>query len=43
MKRRSLVIVAGIVAAAIIIGGGGTYLYLTQFAPQTVMQTNLIQ
>ncbi len=35
MKRRFLVIVA----PAIIIGGG-TYIYLTQFAPQTVMQTN---
>ena len=39
MKRKSLVIVAGIVAAAMIIGGG-TYIYVTQFAPQTVMQTN---
>ena len=39
MKRKSLVIVIGIVAI-IIIGGGGIYLYVTQFAPQIVMQTN---
>jgi hypothetical protein len=39
LKRKSLVIVAGIAAAAIIIGGG-TYIYVTQFAPQIVMQTN---
>ncbi|HEX2615384.1 MAG TPA: hypothetical protein VHL10_07810 [Nitrososphaera sp.] len=38
MKRRSLIII-GIIPAALIIGGG-TYIYVTQFAPQTVMQTN---
>ena len=40
MKRKSSYIVAGIAAAVIIIGGGGTYIYFTQFAPQSVMQTN---
>jgi hypothetical protein len=40
LKRRSLVIVAVIAAIIIIIGGGGTYIYVTQFAPQTVIQTN---
>ena len=38
MKRRSLIII-GIIPAALIIGGG-IYIYVTQFAPQTVMQTN---
>jgi len=38
VKRRSLIII-GIIPAALIIGGG-TYIYVTQFAPQTVMQTN---
>ena len=41
MKRKSSVIVVSIVAAAaIIIIGGGAYIYVTQFAPQTVVQTN---
>ncbi len=38
MKRRSLIIICVIPAALII--GGGTWLYVTQFAPKTVMQTN---
>src|SRR5919198_6638680 len=38
MKRRSLIII-GIIPAALIIGVG-TWLYVTQFAPKTVMQTN---
>jgi hypothetical protein len=40
LKRKSSYIVAGIAAAVIIIGGGGTYIYFTQFAPQTVTQTD---
>jgi hypothetical protein len=40
LKRKSSVIIVGIVAAAAIIIGGGTYIYVTQFAPQTVMQMN---
>ena len=38
MKRRSLIIIA-IVPVGLIIGVG-TWLYVTQFAPKTVMQTN---
>jgi hypothetical protein len=38
VKRRSLIII-GIIPAALIIGGG-TYIYVTQFAPQTITQTN---
>jgi hypothetical protein len=38
LKRRSLIIIA-IIPTAIIIGGG-TFIYATQFAPQTVMQTS---
>src|SRR5918911_829660 len=38
MKRRSLIIIA-IVPVGLIIGVG-TWLYVTQFAPQSVMQTN---
>jgi hypothetical protein len=38
LKRRLLIIIIAIPAAIII--GGGTFIYFTQFAPQTVMQTN---
>ncbi len=38
MKRRSFIIICVIPAALVI--GGGTWLYVTQFAPKTVMQTN---
>jgi hypothetical protein len=38
LKRRSLIIIFTI-PAALVIGGGG-FIYFTQFAPQTVIQTN---
>jgi len=38
LKRKSLGVI-GVAVAAVIIGGGA-YLYFTQFAPQSVIQTN---
>jgi hypothetical protein len=40
LKRKKSLVIAGIVAAAILTSSGGTYIYVTQFAPQTVIQTN---
>jgi hypothetical protein len=40
LKRKSLIILTSSIAAVALIGGGGIYLYVTQFAPQTAIQTN---